>query len=821
MVRLRQLACACILLGGAGSAFAAADGEQLRFFESKVRPVLAAKCYSCHSSDAKTPFAGLTLDSRAGVLQGGLSGPAVVPGNPAESKLIEAVRYESDHIRMPPTGKLPAAEIDALTKWVAAGAVWPEEDTPGEELSRPVAAEEDPRTKHWAFQPVLAPETPTVKDDAWPLADLDRFILARLEAENLSPAPDADRYTWLRRVTFDLTGLPPTPEEIAAFAHDATPTAHAKVVDRLLAAPEFGERWARHWLDLTGYADNIGLGRRIPAREPWRYRDYVIKAFNDDKPYDQFVREQIAGDVLQYSGDLDRREKIVATGFLAIGPWALVNSDKVQLRMDVVDHQIDTVGRALLGLTLGCARCHDHKFDPVSTREYYSLAGIFTSSTALEGRIGGVFSDVNRTPLPETPEELRTRARELEHWQRDYSAAEKAHEAAKAKADELKQSGAPKDKLAAANKRAAELLADAKRIAFLKPRPPMALAMRDLDEPQDARVNLGGNPHMLGDPAPRGFLAVATVGEPPRIANRYTFDGAPRASSGRRELARWLTDPSNPLPARVMVNRVWHHLFGAGLVATVDNFGLRGETPSHPKLLDHLAADFVAKGWSVKTLIRQVALSRTYRQGPARSQAARDDPENRLLWRANRRRLEAEAFRDAVLAVSGKLDRRRGGFTLPIDIPGNVRTVSPPLMTARAKLGEERRYRRSVYLPTLRKSQMDELDVLNLFDFPDPNTATGARETTTVPTQALYLMNSPFLLEQSQLAAQALLEKQADDSERVRSFLLRALGRPAGAPETNAALEFLREMASEMAREKAWARWCHVVFVSNEFLFRS
>ena len=800
----------------------AADADALRFFETEVRPVLATKCYSCHSSEAKTPFANLRVDSRAGLLKGGLSGPAVEPGDPAASKLIEAVRYESDHLRMPPTGKLPQAEIDALTEWVAAGAPWPDEQPPPERVSETEARGEDPRRKHWAFQPVEAHKPPQVENEDWPLADLDRFVLARLEGEGLSPAPDADRHTWLRRVTFDLTGLPPTPEEIRAFEQDRSSGAHAAVVDRLLAAPEFGERWARHWLDLTGYADNIGLGRRIPSRETWRYRDYVIESFNEDKPYDLFVREQIAGDVLEYEGDLDRREKIVATGFLAIGPWALVDSDKVQLRMDVVDHQIDTVGRALLGLTLGCARCHDHKFDPVSTREYYSMAGIFRSSTALEGRIGGVFSDVHRTPLPETPEELRKRAHALEQWQRDYNAANEAHEAAKAIADELERNEAPKEEIAAAKKRTADALKEVKRIGFLKPRPPMALAMRDLDEPEDARINLGGNPHMLGDPAPRGFLAVATVGEPPRIANRYTFDGAPRASSGRRELARWLTDPKNPLPARVMVNRVWHHLFGAGLVRTVDNFGLTGEAPSHPKLLDYLAARFVEQGWSVKTLIREIVLSRTYRLGPQHIEAsAKSDPENRLLWRANRRRLEGEAFRDAVLAVSGKLDRRRGGFTLPIDIPDNVRTVSPPFLTARAKLGEERRYRRTVYLPTLRKSQMDELDVLNLFDFPDPNTATGARDVTTVPTQALFLMSSPFLLEQSKYAAQAVLERESSDAERVHSFLLRALGRPAGPRETDAALEFLQQMEAEMTREEAWARWCHAVLVSNEFLFRS
>ena len=804
------------------SAVSAQETDEIRFFETEVRPILAAECYSCHSSQLETPFAGLRLDSRAGTLKGGLSGPAVVPGDPSASKLITAVRYQSDHLRMPPTGRLPQRKIDALAQWVEQGAVWPEEPEAVSDVEIDRAPGEDPRLKHWAFHPVEAQEPPAVQSSGWPLDDLDRFIHVHREQEGLTPNPDADRHAWLRRVTFDLTGLPPTISEIEAFLADGSPEAYAAVVDRLLAAPEFGEKWARHWLDLSGYADNIGLGRRIPSFEAWRYRDWVIQALNDDKPFDEFVREQIAGDVLEYNGDLDRRDKIIATGFLAIGPWALVDSDKEQLRMDVVDNQIDTVGRALLGLTLGCARCHDHKFDPVSSREYYAMAGVFRSTQTLNERMGGVFSDVYRAPLPESPTELRERAEALERWQAEHAEAEAAHQAAAAEVAELKNGEAGKEVIAAANKKAADLLKEFQLIAFNKPRPPAALAVRDYDVPENAHVNLGGNPHMLGDEVPRGFLTVATAGEPPRIANRYTFDGAPHASSGRRELARWLTDPRNPLTARVFVNRVWHHLFGAGLVRSVDNFGLRGEAPSHPELLDFLAARFVEEGWSIKTLIREITLSRTYRLSSGhQEEASAVDPENRLLWRSNRRRLDAEAFRDAVLMMSGKLDRRRGGFTLPTDLPGNVRVVSPPFLTDQAKLGEERRYRRTVYLPTLRKSQMEELDVLNLFDFPDPNNLTGARPSTTVPSQALFLMNSPFLRKQSKLAAGALLERKTDDAERVRRFLLRAFGREARDAEIEQALGFVREMEERLGRESAWARWCHSILVSNEFLFRS
>ena len=800
-----------------GSLAPAADSD--RFFEAEVRPVLAKNCYACHSSSAKSVFAELRLDSRAAVLKGGHSGPAVIEGEPDASKLIEAVRYESDGLRMPPTGKLSDEAIAALEEWVRQGAPWPEAPESAA-APEPISEGPDPRLQHWAFQPVAAPQPPTVQDAAWPASPIDRFLLARLDQEKLQPAADADRATWLRRVTFDLTGLPPEPGALEAFLNDSSAQAHETVVDRLLGSAEFGERWARHWLDLSGYADNIGLGRRIPSRDTWRYRDWLVQAFNDDKPYDEFVREQVAGDVLPYKDDADRREKVIATGFLAIGPWALVDSDKEQLTMDVVDHQIDTVGRGLLGLTLGCARCHDHKFDPVPTRDYYAMAGIFRSTATLDGRMTGVFSDVLRTPLPETPLELRDRAEALDRWQRDRAAAEAALKKAEAARDAIPDDS--KDEVAKAAKAVGAAKKELDRIDFLKPEPPMALALQDYDVPADTAIRLGGSPHAHGEVVPRGFLTAATVGEPPRIANRYELGGAVHASSGRRELARWLTDPKNPLPARVMANRIWHHLFGAGLVASVDNFGLRGDMPTHPELLDWLAARFVEQGWSMKSLIREVVLSRAYRiSAEHNEQAAAQDPENRLLWRANRRRLEAEAYRDAVLAVSGKLDRRRGGFTLPIGISGNVTYASPPIIRAEAQLGPDLAYRRTVYLPTLRKSQLDELDVLNLFDFPDPNQATGARAVTTVPTQALFLLNSPFLKEQSKLAAQAVLEQEATDAERVAEFLVRALGRRPSAEQTERALGFIESMSQELGREAAWARWCHTVFVSNEFLFRS
>ena len=461
-----------------------------------------------------------------------------------------------------------------------------------------------------------------------------------------------------------------------------------------------------------------------------------------------------------------------------------------------------------------------------------------STKTLDEKRMSGVFSDSYRALLPETPEELIARGESLKQWQSEYDAAKAESEQAAAERDQLKEkheaakkAGPESDemkelaaKLEKAAKKAGKLKTEAGRLLlYQKPSPPMAVALADRAIPENARINLAGNPHMLGDEAPRGFLSLIKTDKPLKFAHRRLIGFGFQKSSGRLELADWLTNSGNPLTARVMVNRIWHHLFGAGLVRSVDNFGLRGDSPSHPELLDYLASRFVDLDWSVKGLIREIVLSRTYQLAARHEPAAAEaDPENRLLWRANRRRLEAEAMRDAVLLVSGALDRRRGGITLPIDTPEGVIMGQPPFMSPKVELGESRRYRRTVYLPTVRKSQLADLDLLNLFDFPDPNTVTGRREVTTVPTQALYLMNSPFLKEQSKLAAGAVLEKPGlSDNKRIAAFLLRALGRPAGEDEVERALTFLQETTQELGRETAWARYCHAVFVSNEFIFRS
>lgn len=976
--------------------------EEIAFFEEKIAPILQRRCYECHSHQSGKAKGGLVLDSQSGWEKGGSEGAAIVPGKPDESLLMEVVRYEGNE--MPPDEQLPEDEIALLEKWIAMGAPDPRQSK---------LPEIDP-DKLWALQPIAKPSPPPVNDASWVREELDAFILARLEAEGLRAAGDADRYTLLRRLTFDLTGLPPTPREIEAFIEDTSNNAYEKVVDRLLDSPGFGDHWARHWFDLSCYADLADIQGNVLIRDAWRYRDYVIEAFNSDKPLDRFIHEQIAGDLLPYDTTEQQREQIIATGYLAIGPWTLQNYIKGQLAADVVDHQIDRIGKTFLGQTLGCARCHDHKFDPVPTADYYALAGIFHSTLTTSYDGPGVWSAINEVRLPELKKSPERRARrqqklaDLRSEQRSLqaelttlllqipggseanvltldkpiaanevgsqyelsflagpsvwaSASQRTTAADGLQIDLLREDGSilagflhrsgpwsgtkdaqaltpvrfaytgdgsggiriritsstpgssrfggaiddltitsnasdPKtvfqegfgglvrDSIEGAqadtdllvfakatvpgwtggglnHSHAVDLgdgdfaiqfygggakgLADAKpvtpaehdlheqataldkkiedlaaKIAKLvqMDAPEQALAVRDIDQPTDSPIYRRGDFQNLGDVVPRGFLAAVSSS---------TSHAIPHGTSGRAQLATWLTDSENPLTSRVLVNRIWHHLFGKGLVRTVDYFGVHGETPSHPELLDFLAARMRDQDrWSLKETIRRMVLSRTYQMASSHDAGAAElDPENRLMWRMPRRRLSAESIRDAMLATSGNLSPDRGGSSLGLEMKGNIRgaggNVNPP--TWAGKIQDSIKNRRTIYLPFKRERPQGDLEILSAFDFPHPNEVTGARPKTTVATQALFLLNAPFVKQQSRRLAERLSQEESEDERaRFNRLSLLALSRPATNDEIQMAVDFLDDCATELHgdRDAAWTQLCHAMLGSNGFLFR-
>jgi hypothetical protein len=814
------------------------DGEfttrQLDFFESRIRPVLIEHCLECHSGGKKQK-GGLNLSFRQGLLRGGETGPAIVPGKPMESLLIEALRYES--LEMPPSGKLPDRVVDVFVTWIKMGA--PDPRKPDSEPRKEKGALD--ASQLWSLQPIKVVKPPHLEGVSHPI---DQFIRSRLQEEGIPSAEPAEPRILSRRLHLKLTGLPPRADPLAAHRTD-------ELVDRLLDSPEFGEHWARHWLDLTGYADTIGVGRAIPALEAWRYRDYVINAFNSDKPFDEFIRQQIAGDIQVPSapgvprGPEPTAESIIATGFLAIGPWELVGGDKVQLRMDVVDRQVNRVGKAFLGMTFECARCHAHKFDPVSHEDYFGLAGLFRSTITLNGRINGVFSAINQTTLPESPEELIARANRARAFYAELKEETEQQKLANAKvstlnkqieslkagndaADQIKELEQQRDATSAAAKRHTERI---NTLKFLKQHrtQSLALAVVDAPEPEDCYINILGNAHQLGPLVPRGF---------PRNIAPMDKPSFTRGGSGRVQLAEWLTDKRNPLTARVWVNRVWHYLFGAGLVRSVDNFGARGETPDHPELLDYLASEFMNDGWSTKRLIRRIVTSRTWQQSSinqavartpgAERQAKERDPDNRLLWRANRPRLQAESLRDSMLLVSGQLDTGRGGPSLPVDVPGNLSTGSTGNMRDESRMPDNLKHRRSIYLPQKRKGPFNELDFLGAFDLPDPSHETGYRTTTTVPTQALYLLNSPFVQKCAAATATRAIDHESDTNQRIRWIYLNILGRQPSDTEANDALNFVTELqqpttsddsVQPLSELNAWSRLSQTLLISNEFLF--
>lgn len=703
--------------------------EQIRFFEMNVRPVLVEHCHKCHGLQKQK--ADLRLDSRPRILKGGDSGPAAIPGHPEKSLLIKAIRHVSGTPKMPIGKKLSHREIDDLVRWVQMGLPYPE----------PLAALQADPKNWWAFQSPRQPEVPKVHNTAWAQAPLDHFILARLETEGLKPAAPADRRTLIRRATFDLIGLPPMPEEIDAFLADASPGAYAKMVDRLLASPHYGERWGRHWLDVVRYADTAGETADYPVPQARLYRDYVIDSFNKDKPYDEFLREQIAGDVLAAAGPLERyAERVVATGFIAIS--RRFGFDPQNYHHLTIQDTIDTLGQAALGLTLGCARCHDHKYDPITREDYYGLYGIFAST---------------KYAFPGSEEKKR-----------------------------------PADMVPLA--------------PLAKGTVPVAYGVVE-GKSQNARIHIRGEPRELGPEVPRRFLEILGGDLLPKDV----------AGSGRRQLADWLTRPSNPLTARVMVNRIWQHHFGVGLVATENDFGVRGKRPTHPELLDFLAVTFQQSGWSVKAMHRLIMLSQTYQQGSGEAKAVAADPENQFLGRFTRRRLDAESIRDAMLCLGGNLDRTPGGphpFP-PVDKwsytqhdPFNAIYDTP---------------KRSVYLMTPR---LKRHPYLALFDGPDSNASTARRLPTTVPTQALFFMNDPFVHAQAAGLARRVMTATGDAEKRLTLAFTLALARPPAPEEARESREFLDWYQKGLAgtprseqESRAWAALARTLLGRNEFLY--
>ena len=769
-----------VLAAPAGSS-ARQTAEQVRFFEARVRPILVRHCQKCHGP--RSQKGSLRLDSAEGLRAGGDSGPLLDSAAPERSLLLRAVRHEGPKM---PREKLAAADIALLTRWVKMGAPWP-----AGRPARPTGTVGAADRSFWAFRPVRSPAVPPVKNTAWPRNPIDRFLLARLEAKGLAPTARADRRTLVRRVTFDLIGLPPTPEEVEAFVGDTRSDAYERLVDRLLASPAYGERWGRHWLDVVRYADTAGDNSDYPVPQAYRYRNWVIAAFNADRPYDLFLREQIAGDLMPGRTEQETFDRLVATGYLAGARRFGSYEDKRYQWYLTFEDTIENLGRTVLGLGLGCARCHDHKFDPIPTTDYYALYGFFQSTRypwpGIE--LDKVPRDLVPLAAPARIEAAqRERQRQLDELDRLH---EKLDRGEKVKRRENRQ----------------------KRARLARDLLPLDYAYAVAEGKRwvgNARVQLKGEPARPGKEVPRRFLQVLGGQVLPAAVT----------GSGRHDLAVWLTDRKNPLTARVMVNRLWLYHFGRGLVPTPNDFGRQGQPPSHPDLLDWLAARFVHSGWSIKAMHRLMVLSAAYRlSSDERDDAGQSDPENVLLGRFNRRRLDAEAIRDALLALSGALDRSPGGpHPFPAPHTWNFTQHNP----FKAVYDTDRR---SVYLMTQR---IQRHPYLALFDGADTNASTARRTASTTPLQALYLMNDPFAHRLALGFAARLRAASGNDGERVtRSFLL-AFARPATRAERDTAEAYLARMRarleqagpSEPDREaRVWEAYARALFLSNELVY--
>ena len=785
------------LIAALSTAAATAQTEPNDFFESKVRPLLVAKCLACHGDSAR---AGLRLDSRAAVLKGGKSGPAIVPGQPEKSLLIQAVAHRHATLRMPPAGSLEPQQIGDLETWVSEGAAWPE--STAEAKSAPYLIRPEQKA-FWSFQPVRKPELPVVDDPVWSRNPIDRFILAKLKDKSLTPGKKADRAALIRRVTFDLTGLPPAPEQTRDFEQDRSPNAFEKVIDRLLDTLQYGERWGRHWLDLVRYADTAGDAADFPVPEMYKYRNYVIDSFQRDKPYNQFLKEQIAGDLLPYKDDAQRWEQIIATGYITVS--RRVGVSPTSDRHITIEDTIDNFGKSLLGLSVGCARCHDHKFDPIPTADYYGLYGIFDSSTyPASGEEHNPYRSgfVHRVGADKAKDILKPFDENFATWK-------KLERAKFAEYQEFQ------DKKVTTPGRTREIVwAELSKIRedlrpFAEAYPPLETAWAVSEgKPHDSKIQIYGDPRNTGALSPRGF--------PQILGGMRVPEG--EKGSGRRELAEWLTDAANPLTARVIVNRIWHYHFGKGIVASTSDFGVRGTPPTHPELLDYLAARFVEDGWSFRKMHKLILLSEAWQLSSADVPAdSTTDPQNNFVWRQNRQRLDAEEISDSIRSMSGQLDLSRGErLPFPNERTYFYRQHEPFNATwpnpLRAVYGMQQRTRKNPYL--------------DLFDGPDGNLPFSERRSTTTSLQALYLMNSAFIKDQSAAIATRLGNAQ-DDAKVANAFQL-IFGRAAQSAEIDRSREFLAKLRAQhsaagcledVCDTKAWTSFIHGMLASNAFLF--
>ena len=919
-----------VLLAWAPVLLSESSPADLEFFEKQVRPLLVAKCYECHSQEKKVK-GGLRLDIREGWVKGGDTGPAIVPENPGESLLIKAIHWGDPDFQMPPKNKLTSTEIAILEEWVKRGAPDPRIDS-----SAPVALiDVEKGRSFWAYQLPRKQMLPVISNSSIK-TDIDRFIFAKLEQAKLQPAPAASRDTLIRRLYFDLIGIPPSPDQLAS--SDSI----EQIIDNLLASPHFGERWARHWFDIVRFGQSVGL-RGFVYKEAWRYRDYMIESFNEDRSLQDLLREHIAGDLLSSDDLKTRQRQLIATTFLVMGNTNFEEQDKKQLDMDVVDEQLDTIGKAFLGQTIGCARCHDHKFDPIPTRDYYAMAGAFRNSIALEHANLSNWIEVPLPVEPELEEGLKAHEEKLAKLQADLKAAKEIArklsgskgpndadkpevldprvlpgivvDSAQAKrvgewkhsvhikryigdgylhdensgkgektlsfAPELPKAGKyevrfaysyadsraaktpitifhaegetvvhvnlkeppPIDgrfvslgtfrfenngfanvlvstdgtsgfvtadavqflpggveqpvlvtdnrKLTEANASVKDLESKIKSLSESAPKRPKTMSVRETSKIEDCPIHIRGTVHNLGPIAPRGVLSVALHEKAPNF---------PTNQSGRLQIANWIASEKNPLTARVYVNRVWLWLMDEGLVRTADNFNKTGEEPTHPELLDYLALQFMEEGWSTKKLIRRIVSSATYQQASEVTNAIAEasDPENRLLWRMNRRRLEAECLRDAILAASGDLDLTVGG-------PNH-----PPALTADYGF-QFNDTRRSVYTPAFRNVQPGLFEV---FDAPNSGMVMGKRTASTVPTQALYLMNDPWIQKQAGYFANRIVAKPAD--QRITYAWQAALGRAPKKAERTLIEEHLATSTNEL---DSWTSLAQTLFACVDFRY--